>query len=533
MDYTLQDAYNRLASANSLYTNYKQRWQFLLESYLGGDDYRSGKHLTQYKSETTGEYEARLATTPLANHVRSVVSVYTSFLFREEPDREFNSLQNNINLAPFLDDADLDGRSLDAFMKDVAIWSAVFGHCWVIVAKPQTNSATRAGELEQGVRPYVNILTPLVVTDWTWQRASSGAYNLSYIKYLEDVNDTFSTVKEWTKETIITSRLNNVKNEIVDVITEVNELGVIPAVIAYAARSPVRGVGASLVTDIADYQKQIYNLNSEVEQSIRLNGHPTLVKTVDVEASAGAGAIALMPDNLDPGLRPYLLNVATDVAQIYMAIENSVETIDKMANTGAVRAVQASSMSGVAMETEFQLLNAKLSEFADALELAEEQIWRLWAQYEGGVWDGEVEYPGSFNIRDTGNEYKNLQIAKQTATTPDAIAVIDYNLRHLLDDPRYTITEEEAYEQNSYQEEIIEINQIAAEIRGQQVSAEPAQAQPLTGEAEHPTTTPADRSAHIQQMIMDGYTDAQILAIHPEITADDILAAKEQLLNLG
>ena len=258
---------------------------------MGGDDYRSGKHLTQYKTETTGEYEARLSTTPLANHVKSVVSVYTSFLFRESAEREFNSLQNNINLEAFLEDADLDGRSLEAFMKDVAIWSAVFGHCWVIVAKPQTNAATRAGELAQGVRPYVNIMTPLVVTDWTWERASSGAYDLSYIKYLEDVNDTFSTVKEWTRETITTSRINNHKNEIVETQVEVNGLGVIPAVVCYGSRSPVRGVGASLITDIADYQKQIYNLNSEVEQSIRLNGHPTLVKTADVEASAGAGAI--------------------------------------------------------------------------------------------------------------------------------------------------------------------------------------------------------------------------------------------------
>jgi hypothetical protein len=112
--------------------------------------------------------------------------------------------------------------------------------------------------------------------------------------------------------------------------------------------------------------------------------------------------------------------------------------------------------------------------------------------------------------------------------------VIDYNLRHLLDDPRYTITEEEANEQSEYEEEIIELNQIAAEIRGQQVSAEPqtAQTQPVD-DAEHPTTTPETRSAHIQEMIMEGYTDEQILAIHPEITAADITAAKEQLLNLG
>jgi hypothetical protein len=204
-----------------------------------------------------------------------------------------------------------------------------------------------------------------------------------------------------------------------------------------------------------------------------------------------------------------------------------------MANTGAVRAVQASSMSGVAMETEFQLLNAKLSEFADALELAEEQMWRIWAQYEGGVWDGSIEYPGAFNIRDTANEYKNLQIASQSATTPNAKAVVDYRIRQILDDPRcdYDMTQE-AYDIVEYQAEIDKINEIAAEITGQTAPTD-ATAQPVTGEAEHPTTTPADRSAHIQQMIMDGYTDAQILAIHPEITADDILAAKEQLLNLG
>jgi hypothetical protein len=233
-----------------------------------------------------------------------------------------------------------------------------------------------------------------------------------------------------------------------------------------------------------------------------------------------------------------LLNVATDVAQIYQAINNSVETIDKMANTGAVRAVQASSMSGVAMETEFQLLNAKLSEFADALELAEEQMWRVWAQYEGGVWDGEIEYPGAFNIRDTANEYRNLQIASQSAATPNAKAVVEYRIRELLQDPRYTYTEEEAFENADYQAEIDEVNMIAGEITSMSAPTAPTAptdttAPTLTGAAEHPPTTPADRSAHIQKMIMDGYTDAQILAIHAEITADDIRLAKEQLLNLG
>ena len=203
--------------------------------------------------------------------------------------------------------------------------------------------------------------------------------------------------------------------------------------------------------------------------------------------------------------------------------------IDKMANTGSVRANETQVMSGVAMEVEFQLLNAKLAEFADALELAEEQMWRIWALYEGGVWDGEIEYPGAFNIRDTANEFKSLQIASQSATTPNAKAVVDYRLRELLDDPRCDYDmEEEADEAVEYQFEIAKLNEIAAEITGQQVSAE----QPQLAE-QHPTTTPADRQMHIQEMIMQGYTDEQILAIHAEITQADIDSAKQQLLEQG
>jgi hypothetical protein len=528
MKNTLQDAYNSLVSTNLLYQDNRDRWKFLLDSYIGGDEYRSGGYLTRYAAETDKEYRNRLGSTPLDNHCRSVISVYTSFLFRKDPSREFGNLSNNLNLNNFLQDADLDGRTLDSFMKDVAIWANVFGHCWIIVAKPQSNAATRAGELEQGIRPYVNLITPLTVTDWQWFREPSGAYTLDYIKYIEEVNDSFSTIKEWTREEIITSQVNHHSHDLVNEVREPNQLGRIPAIIAYSTRSPVRGFGASAISDIADHQKKIYNEYSEVEASIRLNGHPTLVKTVDVEASAGAGSIALMPDGLDPGLKPYLLDVSTDISSIYDSIEHSVSAIDKMANTGAVRATESRSMSGVAMETEFQLLNARLSELARNLELAEEQIWRWYAAYEGTVWEGEVEYEHNYNIRNKDNEFNNLKIAAETSQTMSTKALVDYRLRKMLDDPRYGIEDEESYEKEIYQAKIDKINEILAELQSTTV----VNSTPTIDLTEHATTTPENRSAHIQQMIMDGYTDSQILSIHPEITQDDITVAKEILLNL-
>ena len=255
----------------------------------------------------------------------------------------------------------------------------------------------------------------MVVLDWNWSRSASGRYELDYFKYLEDVNGDVRTVKEWTKETIRTTSVNVQENIIYEDTIEINGLGKIPAVVAYNGRSTVRGIGVSDIADIADAQKFIYNATSEVEQSIRLDSHPSLVKTPETQAGIGAGSLIHMPENLDPGLKPYLLEFGgASVSSIYESIKHTIDTIDKMANTGAVRATESRTLSGVAMETEFQLLNARLSEKADNLELAEEQMWKLWCEYMGYTWDGEIDYPGSFNMRDTSKEIEQLKIAADT-----------------------------------------------------------------------------------------------------------------------
>lgn len=431
----LTEAYNYAGTLNVDFSRNRDRWIFLLDSYVGGDDYRLGNYLVKYTNETGAEYQARCRSTPLDNHCRSVISVYVSFLFREEPKREFGSIENDPMLQDFLSDADMDGRSFDAFMKEVSIWSSVFGHCWVLMTKPSIAAETLADQLAEGVRPYVNVLTPLVVTDWRWARRANGRYDIVYFKYIEDVNDSVTTIREWTPEFIRTYEANNIKREALLVAEEVNELGRVPVVLVYNERSQVRGIGISDITDIADQQRAIYNELSEVEQSVRLEGHPSLVVTPDTQVGAGAGAIIMMGTDLDPGLRPYMLNAdATPINMIYESVNNRVKMIDRMANTGSVRGTDATQMSGIAMETEFQLLNAKLSEKADNLELAEEQIWQLWSLYQSQTWDGEIEYPGSFNIRDTGREVQQLVTAKSAATDPVVFRVIDEQLMELLDE---------------------------------------------------------------------------------------------------
>lgn len=434
-----KELFQQVVSTNALYREHKDNWQYLLESYVGGKMYRDANHLTKYILEAPEEYNARLKSTYLPNECQSVVGVYTSFLFREEPERIFGSISTAPETAAFLQDADLDGRSFDNFMKEISIWSSVYGHTWILVVKPNTNASTRADELAQEVRPYVSMLSPLSVLDWRYSRQPNGLYVLTYLKYVEETTEHTQSIKEWTQDTI-TTYVTNLDNETVsesETVIEVNGLGKIPAIISYNKRSFEKGIGVSDIEDIANAQRFIYNCNSEIEQSVRLESHPSLVKTADTDAGIGAGSLIHMPEGMDPGLKPYVLDFdGASVASILQTIATVTESIDKMANTGSVRAVESKSMSGVAMETEFQLLNARLSEKADNLELTEEQIWRLFSLYLGRAWNGEIDYPSSFNIRDTHNEFAQLQSARAASDDPRVIQVINERIMDLLgEDP--------------------------------------------------------------------------------------------------
>jgi hypothetical protein len=222
----------------------------------------------------------------------------------------------------------------------------------------------------------------------------------------------------------------------------------IPAILVYNQRGITKDIGISDITDIADLQRSIYNLQSENEQSIRLDGHPSLVVPPTCQLGSGAGAIIQLQEGSDPGLNPYYLeHGGNGVASIHSSIDKLVEAIDRISFTGGVRSTVKKVQSGIAMETEFQLLNAKLSEKADNLELAEEHIWWWFGKYQNLEGEPEIHYPDSFSIRDDEREFSQLVQAKNAATDPRVLQVIDHEIIELLGEdadlimPEYVATE--------------------------------------------------------------------------------------------
>lgn len=476
------------------YNNYIRRWKFYINSYLGGTNYRQGQYLTRYVYETDGDYMTRIATTPLDNHVKSVVHIYNSFLYRQEPRRFFGSMQGSQEVEQFLKDADLEGRSWQSFMRDVNIMSSVYGHCVVLVDRPDTVVGTRAEELAQGIRPYATLYTPENVIDWKFERLPSGHYELAYIRLLEKEDKTYGAassyyLRTWTKEKIILQAYYpNKQKSLVTVEEKVNNLGVVPAIWCYAARSPVRGVGVSDVGDCADLQNAIYSEYSEIEQLVRLTNHPTLVKTPECQASAGAGSIITMPPEIDPGLKPYILQPSGgNLEAILNSIDSKIKAIDRIAHMGAIRAIETRQMSGVAMQSEFLLLDAKLSEKAKNLELFEEQFFRLFAKWQGMAFDGEIKYPVAFHIRDKNLDIDILQkaaVAARDSTTasPEIKAMIDAKLMEvLMEDPD---------EANDFLESMEELSGDESVVRPETEAEE---------EAEEAREQPEETNGNVQQ----------------------------------
>tara|TARA_E500000178_G_scaffold36390_1_gene32762 strand:+ start:2601 stop:4160 length:1560 start_codon:yes stop_codon:yes gene_type:complete len=486
------------------YDNYIDQYRFLKRSYLGGNEYKQGQYLTKYQYESDSEYFNRLDQSAVDNHCRSVCHIYNSFLYRQEPKRDFGWLENTPEMENFLKDCDLEGRSWDSFMREANLQSSIYGHCVVLVDRPEMQVGTRAEELAQDIRPYVTIYTPENVLDWKFIRQPNGHYELEMVKFLEEDDRMWEQsaefyVRTWTKDKITLESFNTDQKQNLQLINErPNTLGKVPAVWVYANRGPIRGIGVSDINDIAQSQRFLHSLNSEAEQLIRLTNHPSLVKTNSVQASAGAGAIITMPEELDGNLKPFLLQPSGGNLQaILETMENTVKSIDRMAHLGAIRAVETRQMSGLAMQSEYMLLDAKLSEKAKNLELSEENIFRLFGLWQGQAWDGEIKYPTAFHIKDKNIDMEIIQKAavaqRDSATaTPKVKTMLDNKIVELLADD---------------DEEIQEM--------------------------QHPVTTPENRSQHIKEMIMEGLTDQQMLQLHPEINQADITTAKQELLNLN
>ena len=412
--------YDDIVNKHEQYKKNIYRWKYYYDSYYGGQDYQQGQYLRKYLQEEDdgfNEYGKRIMNTPLDNHCRSVVDTYTSFIWRNSPQREFGSLSDNPALSLFLKDADLEGRSFDAVMREATTLANVYGHVLLILDKPASEANTLAEELAEGIRPYLVTITPDNIVDWEWERQRNGRYAVTMLKIKEYEDEEKCIYRVWERDQVTVYEVDEDSAEYTVIEQYENQMGHIPASFLYGQRSHERGIGISQIADISDVQKAIYNELSELEQVIRISNHPTLVMTDGVDASAGAGSTIVIEDtDIDPSLKPYLLQPSSQsIGSIIESVGTKIDMIDRMANLSSMRSTSKATASGVSLKIERELLNVKLAQVADNLEICEETIFGHFGHFYDVAYDGVIDYPDNFDMTDV---YTELDFLLKASAAP-------------------------------------------------------------------------------------------------------------------
>ena len=403
------------------------RWNYYRASYLGGFDYRNAslgmlrKYL--FEDDSPGnQYTSRLEYTALDNMTKLTVDTYRSFLFRSTPTRTFGNLADDLSINRFIEDVDFSGKDLDDFMKEANDLATVYGNVWILCTKGQgIGIITREQELANDIRPYLKLFTPENVCDWNYETQPNGSEKLTMVKTKEWVAEDAYKYIVWTPELIYV--YHTYEDEVTQVEEYINAIGEVPFVVHYANPTHYKGIGHSDIADVAKAQQAVFNLLSEAEQSIRISGHPTLVKTQDVSAMAGAGAVMNMDNTMDPNLRPYLLEpTGSNIDSIVSMINVHIENFLRSTHLGAIMAARGLSVkSGVALATEFEMLNTRLADKSAKMEATEWNIWRLFFKWNNQQPDVNfnIEYQKSFDLRDEHADLKLLNEALNMGVNSD------------------------------------------------------------------------------------------------------------------
>ena len=139
-----------------------------------------------------------------------------------------------------------------------------------------------------------------------------------------------------------------------------------------------------------------------------------LARAAQTERSAADGEAVLVSEGVNEVC--VVPADAETLLGLLQAIEMKVEMINRMAHLTPVRTYRSQVASGVAIETEFQILNTLLAEKAAQLAVTENQLFRIFCRWEGVDYDAAnvvVTYPQRFELRDRRADLDFLVRAKK------------------------------------------------------------------------------------------------------------------------
>lgn len=385
-------------------------WLFYLHSYEGGPSYtQNPQYLLSHARETAEDRAFRLRRVVYYNYCRSLIEVYTSYLYKKEVVRE----SDNPAYREFLENVDLRGNSINSFMsRYVAPMSQVFGTVFVLIDLPQAPAglSTAFEERLLGIRPYARVVLPLHVLDWELD----GFGRFVWVKLKEPAPSSRGPFDEtgarrrryriWTRRRwFLLDEDGNFLNP-GGPEGEPHPAGRVPLIAVHNERSTLNQLmGVSALQDIAPCCQRIYNLASLLDEFLYKQCFSFLAwpGDVDVERLSASNVATLDPETRQ---LPTYITPPTDPARfIESQIEKNIQEIYRIARI-RYAVTETHAESGVARAIEFHDTDNVLARKARNLEQAEREMAEVFFRWTGEPNDARIVYPKDFSIRAVNEE---------------------------------------------------------------------------------------------------------------------------------
>ena len=398
-------------------------FKLLDNSYKGGFAYRAGGHLKKYSRESKETHEQRQARAVYFNYIQPIVDILVGFIFRNPVEREIPAL-----VEPLKENC-YKGKSIDTFMRDIAVNSALYT-VGILVDSPNFNPEeiqTEADRRAMGLQPYPCVYYPYQIRDYAV--GEDGA--LLWVLLDDSKVDKSNPLKEAKKKTIyrlwtaqvsqefeIKKKSQNVDDwEVIAGEPMPHPVGYVPFHFVNWRDLNDDMVSDSPMEDIAILSEQIYNVLSLLDEMLHTGTFKTLFFPVqkrgdlqeDIQKQ-GLFDIAVVEYYPAEGKEPTFQGPGlSDVEPFIEALKlYSYEIFRKVGMD--VDRDKSYVQSGAAIGKEFEKVEALLRYGAKAMQETEEFIFRTAGRWLGQDIDDqvEIEYSKEFQRADIDIKLQRL-----------------------------------------------------------------------------------------------------------------------------
>lgn len=314
----------------------------------------------------------------------------------------------------FMNDCDLQTRSLTSFMEQIGDLTSIFGHCWVAVDMPQASEGNLG-------RPYCCAISPLDVWDWCFD-FYGGRPILEYVKIKESEDEHCYYIKCY----YLGDATNPSYWESYEVPKTVKEASImdnealktgegqfppgmsIPVFIAYGRKDPrTFDLGVSDIDSASDAQREHYKLECEKYTALQF-AHTIIRADKGISIPVHAGAIVRAQQG-----QVEAISIDTgDVDKIIKSQQDILEQIEALTGLGGMRQSKTQTASGVAIIEERKQLHRTAKSKARLLEVTEGLIMTYAARFMGMRWAGMISYNTDYEAHDTNYRMALIQQAQ-------------------------------------------------------------------------------------------------------------------------